>query len=141
MNKVLVLLILASTLSLQAQAQINGAPGSLKQYRTQNPNSTEIKKVEGINLENFSTLPWKTDERFTILSTDEKGLPVSLEGTVDQGRSASWEAKAQTWLDATAEVMLQDDKTEFVKEKLWTDALGQTHLKMDQYHDLSLIHI
>ena len=131
MRKYLTLLIVG--FAIQVQAQINGAPGSLKKYRTQQNTQEAIN--QGLSLENFSTLNWKTDKRFKVLSSDEGGLPLSLEGAVDQGRSSSWDIKAQIWLEATSDIMLQDEKTEFVKEKLWTDELGQTHLKMDQFHN------
>ena len=133
MKKFLVLLIFA--FAFQAQAQIDPSFGGLKQYKSQSSKADETRNTAGLNLDNFSTLNWKSDERFKVITTNGQGLPLSLEGKVDQGRSSSWESKAQIWLEATAEVMLQDERTEFVKEKLWTDALGQTHLKMDQYHE------
>ena len=122
MKKFLVLLIFA--FAFQAQAQIDPSFGGLKQYKSQSSKADETRNTAGLNLDNFSTLNWKSDERFKVITTNGQGLPLSLEGKVDQGRSSSWESKAQIWLEATAEVMLQDERTEFVKEKLWTDALG-----------------
>lgn len=115
------------------EAQTDGAPSRLKIHNQNNIKSPS--QSVGLDLTQFSTLAWHTDNRFTIDSRTESGLPIAIEGNIDQGKASTWEAKAQIWLSETAELMLQDEQTEFVKESLWTDALGQTHLKMDQYHN------
>ncbi len=123
---------LLGMLCTQIEAQVNGAAERLNQNREEVKSSSQS---EGLDLSQFSTLSWHTDQRFEISSRSDSGLPIAIQGTIDQGKASSWEAKAQLWLSEAKEIMLQEDNTEFVKENIWTDALGQTHLKMDQYHN------
>ncbi len=72
---------------------------------------------------------------FKIKARDENGIPQWIVGDLAQDKSGSREAKVSKWLSATQDVLQLDNKTNaFIKRSEWSDDLGHSHIKMDQFH-------
>ncbi len=74
--------------------------------------------------------------KFNVEQMDESENILWLNGRVSQDMNDSWEAKTNDWLAAATTVLKLDaEKTDFKPSKIWTDEIGQSHVKVQQYHN------
>ncbi len=74
--------------------------------------------------------------KFTVQETDGDNNVTWLKGRVSQNKNDSWQIKSAAWLSSVSAIMnINLDKTEFVPQKIWTDHLGQSHIRLDQLHN------
>ena len=81
----------------------------------------------------FSKLNGKT---FKILHQDAEKNVSWMKGDVDQSALKTWEEKAALWNSkANGFLDLNDKINSFAINKIWTDQIGYTHIKMNQLHN------
>ncbi len=147
----LVFLIFVQTVVIYSQ--------SLKPHLAKIPKATETRRVEDIkikplqlsvpsskphqafnsNIHRYGNLKWthKPIAQPTLkVVRDKAGLPIQIEGKVN-GVSAEkgWEAQSFAYLQAIQEIIeLQQPQNEFIITKIETDALNQTHIRLQQVY-------
>lgn len=74
--------------------------------------------------------------KFKVQQTDADNNIKWLEGRVAQNIDDSWQVKSKAWLSSVASILnINSEITQFVPQKIWTDDLGQSHVKLNQYHN------
>ncbi|MDA8693097.1 M4 family metallopeptidase [Saprospiraceae bacterium] len=74
--------------------------------------------------------------KFKVQGIDADNNIKWLEGRVTQNKDDSWELKSKAWIESVATVLNIDMAlSSFVPQKIWTDDLGQSHVKLNQYHN------
>jgi len=77
----------------------------------------------------------KEPQNFQVISRNERGIPQWFTGDIAKTKSHDQASNISTWIDETSEMLQVDSKaTCFVEKDKWSDKLGQTHIKYDQYH-------
>ncbi len=74
--------------------------------------------------------------KFNVKHVTDNDIIQWVSGRVPQRAEDTWDIKAQTWFSSVSQLLkLNTELTDFLPREVWKDDLGQSHMRMDQYHN------
>ena len=74
--------------------------------------------------------------KFNVKHVTDNDIIQWVSGKVPQKAEDTWDVKAQTWFSSVSQLLkLNTELTDFLPREVWKDDLGQSHMRMDQYHN------
>jgi len=135
------------TLFLSTQAQVKQRTQELNAPRVDFEKKINVKKnlysskkkyTGSASNNNFTPLNESSLQvaKFNVEQIDEDDNILWLNGKVSQDINDSWQVKSDKWFKSASVILKLDaERNEFRSLKTWSDDIGHTHIKTQQYHN------